>query len=170
MIWWFYQLHCVEFLMSETNVKERLTADLPTKSAKIRALHVAGYSRTEIADFLNVRYQHVRNVLVNDARVAGSQNVATPRADRAGGDSPQFTNIRIGPDGRIMIPAEFREALGLKDGDTLLASLHDGELRLLTISAAVRKAQSIIRRFVPEGVSLVNELIADRRRESEREQ
>jgi AbrB family looped-hinge helix DNA binding protein len=160
----------MEFAMSETNVKERLTADLPTKSAKIRALHGAGYSRTEIADFLNIRYQHVRNVLVNDARVAGTQNVAAHTAGLLGGDSLQPMNIRMGPDGRIMIPAEFREALGLKDGDTLLASLDDGELRLLTIPTAVRKAQSIIRQFVPEGVSLVDELIADRRREAEREQ
>lgn len=156
--------------MLETDVKERLTADLPTKSAKIRALHVAGYSRTEIADFLKIRYQHVRNVLVNDARVAGTQNVAAPAADATGGDSQKPTNLRMGPDGRIMIPAEFRQTLGLKEGDTLLASLEDGELRLLTIPAALRRAQTIIRQFVPEGVSLVDELIADRRREAEREQ
>lgn len=39
-------------------------ADLPTKSAKIRALAAAGLSRSEIAKGLGIRYQHVRNVLI----------------------------------------------------------------------------------------------------------
>jgi AbrB family looped-hinge helix DNA binding protein len=148
---------------------ESLTANLPTKSAKIRALAGAGYSRSEIADFLKIRYQHVRNVLVNDARVAGSLASGTPGASSSGADSPQPTSVRLGPDGRIVIPASFREALELREGDSLLASVVDDEIHLLTIPAAVRKAQAIVRRFVPEGVSLVDELIADRRREAERE-
>ena len=41
-------------------VAERLT----TKADKIRALFRAGYSRSEIAEHLGIRYQHVRNVLV----------------------------------------------------------------------------------------------------------
>jgi AbrB family looped-hinge helix DNA binding protein len=75
----------------------------------------------------------------------------------------------MGPDGRIVIPSQFREALGLKEGDTFLVSLADGEIHLLTIPAAVRKAQAIVRKFVPEGISLVDELLAERRREAERE-
>ena len=39
-------------------------ADLPTKSAKIRALAAKGLSRSEIAKGLGIRYQHVRNVLI----------------------------------------------------------------------------------------------------------
>lgn len=33
----------------------------------------------------------------------------------------------------------------------------------------MKRAQAIIRQFVPEGVSLVDELIEERRREAERE-
>lgn len=44
---------------------EKITKDLTTKSAKIRALAQAGYSRTEISKILGIRYQHVRNVLVD---------------------------------------------------------------------------------------------------------
>jgi AbrB family looped-hinge helix DNA binding protein len=79
------------------------------------------------------------------------------------------TKLRLGPDGRVVIPAAFREVLKLSEGDTLVASIADGELHLLTIQAAVRRAQAIVRRFVPEGVSLVDELLEDRRREVERE-
>ena len=145
--------------------KEQLTAHLPTKSAKIRALHNAGYSRSEIADFLQIRYQHVRNVLVNDARVASSGASSTNDIDTRG---PM--KIRMGPDGRIVIPAPFREALRMKEGDTLLASLDHGEIHLLSIPAAVRKAQALVRNYVPEGVSLSDELIKDRRKEAEREE
>jgi AbrB family looped-hinge helix DNA binding protein len=69
----------------------------------------------------------------------------------------------------VVIPAALREALGLKEGDVLIASAEDGELHLLTIPAAVRRARAIVRKYVPEGVSLVDELIADRRREAEEE-
>lgn len=37
---------------------------LTTKADKIRALDSAGFSRTEIAQFLGIRYQHVRNTLI----------------------------------------------------------------------------------------------------------
>ena len=70
----------------------------------------------------------------------------------------------------MVIPAVFREALHLKEGDVLIASAEQGELKLLTIPAAVRRAQAIVREFVPEGVSLVDELIQDRRREVEHEE
>jgi hypothetical protein len=35
---------------------------LPTTSAKIRVLTEKGWSRSEIADALDIRYQHVRQV------------------------------------------------------------------------------------------------------------
>jgi bifunctional DNA-binding transcriptional regulator/antitoxin component of YhaV-PrlF toxin-antitoxin module len=152
------------------NDKEQLTADLPTKSAKIRALHNAGYSRTEIADFLGIRYQHVRNVLVNDARVAEARPVAAASVAAEGHTALEPTRLRIGPEGRLAIPRNFREALNLRDGDVLIASVEEGQIRLRTLPGAIRKAQAIIRQFVPAHVSLVDELIADRRREAEREQ
>jgi hypothetical protein len=46
---------------------DRVTTGLVTKSAKIRALHKLGATRSEIANYLQIRYQHVRNVLVGPA-------------------------------------------------------------------------------------------------------
>lgn len=43
---------------------QRVVAGLTTKSAQILALAEAGFERTEIATFLKIRYQHVRNVLI----------------------------------------------------------------------------------------------------------
>ena len=143
-----------------------LTQGLASKSAKMRALSNAGYKRKAIADFLGTRYQFVRNVLVQDE----ARQAKTAARTTAGETKLAPAKLRLGPDGRIVIPAAFREALGLSEGDTLIASIDDGELNLLTRRAAVRRAQAIVRQFVPEGVSLVDELIADRRREVEREQ
>ena len=43
---------------------QKIVEGLTTKADKIRALDVAGFTRTEIAQFLGIRYQHVRNTLI----------------------------------------------------------------------------------------------------------
>lgn len=134
---------------------EAITKGLPTKSAKIRALGAAGFKRAEIARFLNIRYQHVRNV-----------EVQASKKDEA---PPQSTHIEVGAGGRVVIPAPIREAMGIKEGDRLVARFADGELKLMTKQLALQRAQEVVRKFVPPGVSLADELIADRRREAAEE-
>ncbi|MGB7584949.1 MAG: AbrB/MazE/SpoVT family DNA-binding domain-containing protein [Terriglobales bacterium] len=72
--------------------------------------------------------------------------------------------VRVGVDGRIVIPASFRKALGINPGDEVVLRMEDGELRISTMKARIERAQRLVRRHVPRGVSLVDELIADRRR------
>lgn len=48
----------------DLSVEELESKGLKNKSQVIRFLDSEGYSRSAIALFLNVRYQHVRNVLV----------------------------------------------------------------------------------------------------------
>jgi hypothetical protein len=55
---------------------QKIVEGLATKSAKIRALDAAGLSRTEIAQFLKIRYQHMRNVLVQSGIGATRNPVA----------------------------------------------------------------------------------------------
>jgi AbrB family looped-hinge helix DNA binding protein len=76
---------------------------------------------------------------------------------------------KIGEGGRVVIPAEFRKQLGVRTGDEIVMVLEQGSVRLLTPREAVRRAQALVRRYVPEGVSLVEELIRERRQEAERE-
>lgn len=71
--------------------------------------------------------------------------------------------------GRVVIPLEIRKALGLKEGDVVLWELAEGEARLTTRRERLRRAQDLVRQYVPEGVSLVDELIAERRTEAERD-
>ena len=69
----------------------------------------------------------------------------------------------------MVIPARFRAALGIRTGDELLLRLEQGELRLTTRWRAIHRAQEIVRGYVPEGRSLVDELIRERREENLRE-
>ena len=75
----------------------------------------------------------------------------------------------IGKSGRIVIPAQFRKALGVSEGDTLMMTLDDGMIRILTPRRAIQRVQELVRRYVPEGHSLADELIAERRAEAARE-
>ena len=77
--------------------------------------------------------------------------------------------VRLGPGGRVVIPVEMREALGLKQGDAMLASLENNELRLVTLAERVRELQAITNKYHPEGVSLVDELLAERRAKQAKE-
>ena len=74
-------------------------------------------------------------------------------------------SMKLSEGGRVVIPVEIRRELGLKDGDTVLWELADGEARLTTKAARVKRAQALVRRHVPAGASLADELIAERRRE-----
>ncbi|MBX3492897.1 MAG: AbrB/MazE/SpoVT family DNA-binding domain-containing protein [Parvibaculum sp.] len=134
---------------------EAITKGLPTKSAKIRALGSAGFKRADIARFLNIRYQHVRNV-----EIQALKNDEAP---------PQTTHVELGAGGRVVIPASVREAMGIKEGDRLVVRFADGELKLMSKQLALQRAQEVVRKLVPPGVSLADELIADRRREAAEE-
>lgn len=47
-----------------------LNATYPTTSAKIRFLHSEGWDRSRISKHLQIRYQHVRNVLLQPIKKA----------------------------------------------------------------------------------------------------
>jgi AbrB family looped-hinge helix DNA binding protein len=77
---------------------------------------------------------------------------------------------QISENGRIVIPAAYRKAMGLKGGEVLTIRMDEEGLHIQSRAQAIKRAQAIVRKYVPEGVSLVDELIAERRREAKREQ
>lgn len=73
--------------------------------------------------------------------------------------------------GKIVIPAELRRQMGISDGDVLvLEEEGEGRVVLKTYQQVVREIQDEVRRMIPPGVSLVDDLIAERRREFEMEE
>ena len=76
---------------------------------------------------------------------------------------------RVTEGGRIVIPGPYRAAMGLHVGDEVVLRLEDGELRIISREQAIRRAQALVRQFVPVGRSLGTELIAERRADAARE-
>ena len=81
----------------------------------------------------------------------------------------ESVKVRLDKTGRLVIPSQFRRELGLSPGSEVMVACEEGELRVYSREQALRRVQEYFRRFVPPGVSLVDELIADRREEARRE-
>ena len=105
---------------------------------------------------------------------------------------------RMDKGGRVVVPAAFRKALELKPGDEVRLVLEEGQANSITllvtsatssakakskaqgptdenearrkrIAAAIEQAQAVVAKYVPEGRSLSEELIQERRQEAANE-
>jgi AbrB family looped-hinge helix DNA binding protein len=76
---------------------------------------------------------------------------------------------RISQNGRVVIPAAFRKALGVDDVDELVLRLQDGEVLITTLQRRIRRAQERARRYLKPGTSPVDELLKERREAANRE-
>jgi len=75
--------------------------------------------------------------------------------------------VQVGEKGRIVIPAEIREAMGIKPGDSVEMEFSNYELRVSTRRARIRRAQERVRHLAPPGTLVSDELSAERREASE---
>ncbi|MBV8208080.1 MAG: AbrB/MazE/SpoVT family DNA-binding domain-containing protein [Acidobacteria bacterium] len=71
--------------------------------------------------------------------------------------------LRVNQNGRVVIPARFRKALGIENGDEVLLRLEHDELRITTLKRRIERAQRLVRKHLKQGASLSGELIAERR-------
>ncbi len=79
------------------------------------------------------------------------------------------TLARVNENGRVVIPASYRKALGIKPGDEVILRMEDDELRITTMKRRIERARRRVRKYVEPGVSLADELIAERREAAKRE-
>ncbi len=78
--------------------------------------------------------------------------------------------LHVDNQGRVMLPAWWRKREGVNPStDLCVAVTEEGALVLETREQGLRRAKAILRKHIPEGVSLSDELIAERRAEAERE-
>lgn len=76
---------------------------------------------------------------------------------------------KVDSQGRVLIPAAIRDAMKMKPGGHVAMYLDEDGLHLVTRHIAGERLRREIAAHVPEGVSLADELIAERRAEAARE-
>ena len=81
----------------------------------------------------------------------------------------EAVQLTVSPDGVLTLPESLRQSLGLEGGGLLLAREEEGRLVLDTVEARVARARAIIQKYIPPGTRLVDQFIAEKRIESERE-
>ena len=76
-------------------------------------------------------------------------------------------DVQFGAQGRVVVPAPIRKALGFRPGDTLVARVEDDHLVIEKPESVERRIRARFRKFT--GRSLADELVAERREEARRE-
>ena len=79
------------------------------------------------------------------------------------------TILRVANGGRIVIPAEVRQRLGLDVGADLVMTVEDDHATLMNAKTARQRARQRVRRYVAPGAKLSEELMAERKKEARRE-
>ena len=77
--------------------------------------------------------------------------------------------VKMGTNGRLVVPAKLRKEIGLADGKSVLLEAVKGELRVRPLEDVVQHAQDRLRQFLGDKKSLSEELIKDRHIEADRE-
>ncbi len=80
----------------------------------------------------------------------------------------EHLQLRLDPQGRLVIPAEIRRGLTLQPGQKLIARIEDGRLVMEKRDNILRRLRARFAKIPPE-LKLSDELLADRRREAARE-
>ncbi len=70
--------------------------------------------------------------------------------------------LKLGEDGQIVIPAEFLKDPGLEVGGTVILRHENGEIRIFAPLKAIRRAQELVREYLPEERALSAKLILKR--------
>ena len=78
-------------------------------------------------------------------------------------------SVKVEKSGRILIPAVVRRQLHLKEGSELILRVDETGIQMGTREQALARIHKELRRYIPEGRVLSEELIQERRAEAERE-
>ena len=124
---------------------QNMTAHLTTKSDKIRVLNKAGVSRADIARFLGIRYQQVRNTLVGDESTGYEPVLAAANTSPQTSPSLPLTSsatiVTIGSNGEGIIPPDVLDAYRAhKNEQLVMVNLNDG-LLITTASLALKRLE-----------------------------
>ena len=79
-------------------------------------------------------------------------------------------HVKLNADGRFVLPATLRQSIGVKPGDTLVIESDGDSLLVRSLDQVIREVQESFAPYRVPGVSVVDELIAERRAEAAKEE
>ncbi len=85
------------------------------------------------------------------------------------GTEHRVFSTKIDSSGRVVLPADIRAAMEVSVGDTVQMVLDGGSVQIKSPRQALREAQDYFCKLIPADVSLVDDLLRERREEAERE-
>jgi AbrB family looped-hinge helix DNA binding protein len=85
------------------------------------------------------------------------------------GQEPRAYPAKLDASGRIVLPAEVRQRHHWAEGDAVVVVDGEHGVMVKSFDEVVKEAQDYFRGVIPKGVSLVDELIAERREEAARD-
>jgi AbrB family looped-hinge helix DNA binding protein len=77
--------------------------------------------------------------------------------------------VKIAENGRMVLPASVREALGIRKGGDVVLTLDERGVTLRSLDQTIRDVQRLAKKYFPRGKSVVDEFLAERRAEAEHE-
>lgn len=76
----------------------------------------------------------------------------------------------VAANGRMNLPAPVRATLELEGGGKVVfIEKENGEIEITTLRRSLQRARDLVRKYIPNGEGIVDELIAERRAEAARE-
>lgn len=111
---------------------------------------------------------------VNPKKTVKSKNIPSPcSAHRTVLATPVKRSgaerVSVDDAGRIVVPAKFRKALGIKGGQELTISMEGDGIKLRTLEAALEHARALAKRKRKGRGSVVDQFIAERRAHAAKE-
>ena len=77
--------------------------------------------------------------------------------------------VRVFKGGKITIPILYRKKFGIKEGEELLFDIQDDQIVISSFKTTLERVRHKINQHCLSGISLVDQLIADRRVEAIKE-
>lgn len=125
--------------ISQLHLMEDLTEGLSTKADKMRQLERHGYARADIARFLGVRYQQVRNTLEGDKRTGYNPEIIQTFANEVVKVAPIFRQLQVDENGFANVPPDMIEQFNDGEEPIFALDVEDG----IFISSAAGMAKRV---------------------------
>lgn len=134
----------------------------PPEGDEVRDAMVArGFNPNSVRSWISQWRTEWRDRRGQPAGTRGDRDASGP--DRREPGSVGRTKLQIAGDGRLLIPQGLRDAMALDPSGAVTAEVVDGELRVVSPRAAIRRIQRIAQKYKKPGQNVVEEFLAERR-------